>query len=734
MKINIREAEFLLENKSVKAAAAERILILNEIMGKNKDKPQPIRFSMMLSELLQRVSVPIEEYDLIAGRALDRELSDDEEALLERFLRSPDYPRRSAFLDSGHCTYSWGDVLELGLQGLKKRAEESLDRQTDEEKKAFLCGIIGVYTALENYISRYEAVAREKGMTDLADTLRRARTEKPSDFRTALQLLWIITLVNCAYITPNPTLTVGRLDKLLYPLYKKDIESGVLTAEQAERYITDYYCKHNLFMGRGEHQVGDASNSTTFNRMPNFDAPQYLPIAGRGDVNELTYLLAKCIQPRFKNPVIVVRYYKGMNTEHPELWRTLTEKALASSSMMFYNDDNVVSAYKRLGIPEEQCKRYEHFGCNWASIGDNSCWMQGGPGSIRYNAYESEAERREFAAKPYMRTNAEHGWAEDLNIALNDLADKEGVTIEDVYSGFFARMEDFIDRKLDSLARELQIRQRHPARALTYGDCFFTDSVKNAECFSAGAEYHFEFQSFQMFGTVADCFITVDKLVFIDKKLTLKELMQAVNDNFVGHERVLAMCRGVEKYGSNTPLTNAHARRLARTATDMVIEKSLPYMKKMKLFLEPCMQSDTWHLKYGETYGATPNGRPAGASFSQNSRPSNGSCVNGVTGMLSSMLSIPSDALVSGALNLDIQKSEFGGETGRARLDALLASYFNRGGLHAQVSCLDAEQLIEAQLSPAEHRDIRVRVTGYSGVFVDICKRLQDDIIERAKK
>ena len=252
MKINIREAEFLLENKSVKAAAAERILILNEIMGKNKDKPQPLRFSLMLSELLQRVSVPIEEYDLIAGRALDRELNNEEEALLERFLRSPDYPRRSAFLDSGHCTYSWGDVLELGLQGLKKRAEESLDRQTDEEKKAFLCGIIGVYTALENYISRYEAVAREKGMTDLADTLRRARTEKPSDFRTALQLLWIITLVNCAYITPNPTLTVGRLDKLLYPLYKKDIESGMLTAEQAESYITDYYCKHNLFMGRGE--------------------------------------------------------------------------------------------------------------------------------------------------------------------------------------------------------------------------------------------------------------------------------------------------------------------------------------------------------------------------------------------------------------------------------------------------------------------------------------------------
>ena len=733
---NIEEAEYLLSNKPLRSASAERILILNEIMGKNKELSQPKRFALMLRELLDRVSVPIEEYDIIAGRALDRELTEDEEAIFKSFIKSPDYPRRSAFLDSGHCTYSWQDVVELGLIGLKKRAEESLSKQTDTEKRDFLDGVIGVYSAIERYIERYEDTAKLKGMTALAETLRKARTEKPSDFVTALQLLWIVALIDCAYITPNPTLTVGRLDQLLYPLYKKDVESGRLTPEQAERYITDYYCKHNLFMGRGEHQVGNSENATTFDRMTNFDAPQYLLLAGTDEngnsaVNELTYLFARCIRPKFKNPVIVVRYYKGMDLEHPELWKILTEKALQSASMMFYNDDNVISAFKRLGIPDEQCRRYGHFGCNWASIGDNSAWMQGGPMSRHFRAYESDEERKEFSSKPYMRTNTEHGWPEDLNIILHGLADKEDVTIEDVYTAFFDRMGEFIDRKLRSLAHELEIRQRHPARVLTYGDCFFTDSVTNAECFSAGAEYHFEFQAFQMFGTVADSFITVDKLVFIDKKLTLKELMQAVDDNFVGHERVLNMVRRVEKYGSNTAFTNAHARRLSKTAMDMVIEKSKPYLKKMKLFLEPCMQSDTWHLKFGETYGATPNGRLAGASFSQNARPTNGACINGLTGMLNSMLSVPSDGLVSGALNLDIQQRDFRGESGRANFAALLSTYFNGGGLHAQVSCVNVEDLRDAQINPADHKDLRVRVTGYSGVFVDICKRLQDDIIDR---
>ena len=147
----------------------------------------------------------------------------------------------------------------------------------------------------------------------------------------------------------------------------------------------------------------------------------------------------------------------------------------------------------------------------------------------------------------------------------------------------------------------------------------------------------------------------------------------------------------------------------------------------------PSMQSDTWHLKYGEQYCATPDGRRANTPFSQNTRPSNGSCTNGLTGMFNSMLMLPSDGLASGALNLDVDEKQFDGEEGRALFATLLAVYFNRGGLHAQVSCTGAERLLKAQEEPENYRDIRVRVTGYSGIFVDMCKRLQDDVIERFK-
>lgn len=737
MKQNIEEAKWALIQKPLLATSAERILILNEFKSSYKELPQPLRFSKILSILLSRVSIPLENYDLIAGRCVDRELTDEEEAIFQEYIKSPDYLSKTLFWSSGHCTYSWEMLVSEGLSGLHSRVSAQRDQAKSYEKRMFLSAIVEIYEAIIAYVVRYANEAELRGMTELAKNLRTVATKAPDSFASALQLLWIVTMINCAYISENPTLTVGRLDQILYPLYQSDIEKGRLTREQAKNYITDYYCKHNLIMGRGEHQVGDATNSTTFQRITNFDAPQYLLLAGNDSngalaVNELTELFAECIVPEFKNPVIVIRYVKGMDKQSPKLWRTLCKRALESSSLMFYNDENVFSTFCRIGLDEKQARRYAHFGCNWCSPGDNSAWMLIGPSSLNYDVKLTSEEIKELNI-PYMRTNSPYSWPEDFVIVMRELADQDPdkVSIEDFYERFFARMSDFIDRKLAYLSKELSVRKRNPSSVITFGDCFFEESLKNAECFSAGAKYHFELQSFQMFGTVADCFIAVDQLVMIEKKLTLKELLAATDANFEGHDRALALCRNAEKYGMDTPLSNKHAQRLSHTACDMIIEKNRPYLEKEGLFLVPCMQSDTWHLKYGEGFGATPNGRLANTPYSQNARPSNGACTNGLTAMFNSMLSLPQDGLASGALNLDVDANAYAGENGLALFSALLAAYFNQGGLHAQVSATTADLLKKAKQSPSEHRDIRVRVTGYSGVFVDMCERLQDDIIAR---
>ena len=108
-----------------------------------------------------------------------------------------------------------------------------------------------------------------------------------------------------------------------------------------------------------------------------------------------------------------------------------------------------------------------------------------------------------------------------------------------------------------------------------------------------------------------------------------------------------------------------------------------------------------------------------------------GACTGGICAMFNSMLNLPSDGLVSGALNLDIDRKEFSNEDGASMFASILASYLNRGGLHAQVSSADIETLKDAMVNPHLHRDLRVRVTGYSGIFVDFCEKLQKDVIER---
>ena len=729
---NVTEAISALTDQPMFATSAERFLILDEIKGEYKHLPQPKRFARLLSILLERVSTPLEPYDLVAGRIVNRELSAEEEAHFQDFIAHPDYPSHSVMFSSGHCTYSWASAVTLGLDGLRKRVERRLAEPCDEDQRIFLESMIEIYDAIASFILRYATLAQEQGNAELAEALRQAAS-RPTTFRSALQFLWIVTLINCAYITENPTLTLGRMDQLLYPFYEQDLQVGCLTRDEAADLITDYYCKHNLIMGRGEHQLGDESNSTTFKRILNFDAPQYLLLAGtdedgRPAVNELTQLFADCIRPEFKNPVIVVRCFKGMDTLYPSLWLSLTEKSLHSAALMYYNDDNILAAYQRMGIPLQDAREYEHFGCNWPTLGHRCFWTQSSPRANKFGTL-TEAERPCLALS-VQRMKAEHSWPEVFVNVLNFLKEKE-TDMDEIYRLFFSQMADFADQKLGNYAIDLRARRRRPAAVLTFADCFADLSCERAGCLAAVADYFMAMQSFHMFGTVVDCFTTVDALVFREKKLSLARLLAAVEADFVGYADVLALCRKVEKYGSDSDLSNAHAYRLARTYSDLLTEKSKPYLDEMGLYLSPTLQSDTWHLKVGTLYGATPDGRRAHTAFSQNLRPANGSAVKGTTAMLRAVSALPQDAILSGALNLDINVADFAGK--EQLFSAMLGAYFNGGGLHAQVSALRPEDLLDARKNPEAHRDLRVRITGYSGVFVDLCETLQNDVIERFK-
>ena len=137
------------------------------------------------------------------------------------------------------------------------------------------------------------------------------------------------------------------------------------------------------------------------------------------------------------------------------------------------------------------------------------------------------------------------------------------------------------------------------------------------------------------------------------------------------------------------------------------------------------------HIRFGAETGATPDGRCAGEPLSENTSPYPGSCTEGITAMFRSIAKLPLDGINSGALNVRMQPRMVSGQAGLERLVGLLRTYFNMGGLQIQISLADTEELRDAQIHPEAHRDLMVRITGYSAVFIDMCEKAQDEIIRR---
>ena len=144
-----------------------------------------------------------------------------------------------------------------------------------------------------------------------------------------------------------------------------------------------------------------------------------------------------------------------------------------------------------------------------------------------------------------------------------------------------------------------------------------------------------------------------------------------------------------------------------------------------------CLETDMQHIRLGREVGATPDGRRAGEPISENSSPNPGAAVNGLTAMLRSVAKLPLERIHSGALNVRLRPDWFAGEEGLDRLAGVLRTYFDLGGLQVQLSLADVETLREAQRCPERHRDLMVRITGYSAAFVDMTREAQEEIIRR---
>jgi formate C-acetyltransferase len=413
----------------------------------------------------------------------------------------------------------------------------------------------------------------------------------------------------------------------------------------------------------------------------------------------LTELFLERVVPRFENPVVVFRY----TPETPESVSLLVcEKMRANASVMVYNDENVIPAMVHAGIAEGDAITYTMHGCNWPDV----------PG----------IERR-FC----------HCAAELPRYVLDTLGDADSrlESIDDVYEGVAARFRKEIERACDRLREERRRWDELSPGPLRADDCFLDGPIAQARSWQfGGLKYDQVTCPVWSLATASDSLAALDELVFQSKAVPLDALKEALRADFAGCEHLRKRCLNAPKFGRDDSRADGHAVRLL----DMVLQETDRASRLDSddpVIVFRCLETDMAHIRFGKGLGATPDGRRAGQPTSENTSPYPGSATKGITGLLRSVAKLPLRRVHSGALNVRLQPRLSAGEEGLARLANLLRTYFDMGGLQVQLSFADVQELRDAQANPERHRDLMVRITGYSAAFVDMSAAAQEEIIRR---
>jgi len=704
----IAEGLYSIREKDIRSATLERLRISWEADEFVRELPQQLQLGEGLYYLLDNISVPVSPDDLILGRITEEVPDKDGEALLKKTAEEWRRGIPRWMPDGGHETFAWERLLSFGLPGLESFAQGELSRRITAGETGqhldFLRGAIRIYQAFRNYARRYALSAHEMGLNAQAETCSAIAERTPETFAEALQLMWLVGVVYCTMGAVNPTLTFGRVDELLLDFYQADLEAGRITYQEAGALIEDFYCKNNVVLGRGEHQMsGGTEKDTGWLRNLTYDAPQYIVLGGqRRDgsavANELTQLFLERIVPGFENPVVVFRY---TSDTRDDIWRVVCDKLRDNSSLLVYNDEDVIPAMIQCGIDERDAVTYTMHGCNWPDIPGIERSLGGCSISLPHQALRAI------------------------------MGGEEPKSIDEVYERFVNLIRPEIEASCEGLRKRREDWDNAAPGNLRIDDCFFDGPIARARSWTMGSlQYSTLIAPIRFIATAADCFSAVDELVFSSKTIPMNELRQALTDDFAGHEALRQLCLNAPKFGQDDDRADKHAVRLLNTVTEEFDRASCLGTPDQVIVLR-CLTTDMGHIGAGAGLGATPDGRHAGKPVSDNMSPNPGACKRGITAMFRSAAKLPLDRINSGPMNVRIQRRLVAGEEGLSRLTALLRTYFDMGGLQVQISVADTDELRDAQMNPEAHRDLMVRITGYSAVFIDMCPKAQDEIIRR---
>lgn len=630
----------------------------------------------------------------------------------------------NVFDTQGHLVIGINKVIETGFKGVKEKAQQVMKTVKDPGKKKFLEAVMICCDATKMFAERFAELAeemassvkdsvRKEELLRMAENCRWVPWNPPRSFHEACQFLWFTQVIAAISYGVGLIGAVGRVDQYLYPYYKKDIDAGKITREQALELVEELLIKfsYNLLLlpSFGKHTASELGADE--------DALTVGGVGRNGEdaTNELSYVwMDACKSMKNMTNTFTIRV-SGKSSD--EWLEKIAEVYSVTSGPAIFNDDMVIPALVNNGTELEDARDYAVIGCVEPTSAGNTFGCTSGNDISLVGILEMVLTNGMIRMLG-RRTGADTG------------DPRKFTSFKQVMDAFKKQIKHNVEVIYQLVEIKDEVYAEHypnPYISATLEGC-----VENAmDMTQGGAKYNFNSISGRGLGTTTDSLAALKKIVFEDRYVTMNELIDALETNFRGKkgERLRqTLINRAPKYGNDDNYADKIAREIAGTFCDIVMSKKAwrggPY--RASFF------SYGMHVLDGSLLGATPNGRKAREPTSNSLSPSNGVEKNGPTAILKSCAKIDHTKIANGcALNIKLLPMLLRDQERRKKLASLLKAYFKLGGSEVQLNVVDTQTLRDAQKHPEKYRDLVVRVSGYNAYFTDLGKAIQDDIIAR---
>lgn len=654
---------------------------------------------------------------------------DDPDGLNSRFIVN----ETSSFRSSIQWVHDYEKILKRGFGGIKAEALEKIEALDplspfdNVEKKPFLEGIVIVCDAIITWARRHSELAAELAKKE-SDPVRKAELEKMAEicahvpehpartFHEAVQSQWFTQMFSRIEQKTGTIVSNGRMDQYFYPYYQADVEAGILDDEKALELLECLWVGMAQFIDLYVSPTGGAFNEgyahweavTIGGQTPE----------GRDATNELTYMFLKS---KREFPLHYPDLAARIHSRSPERYLADVAETIKDGSGFpkLINDEEVVPLYVSKGATFAEAYDYAVSGCTEARMPNRDTYTSGG-------AYINFVAALEMVL--HNGKMLKHG---DEVLGLETGNPLEMNSWDEFWNAYEKQHHHFLKTAFYQQYVINNLRAKHFAQPmgsamhdLCMKHCVDLHTPQIPEGINMG---YFEHMGL---GTLVDSLCAIKKLVFEDKKLTMKEVIEACDCNFEGKEDVRQLLMTAPCYGND----DEYADEVANKVDSLNVLYGQKYAKELGMHNDVRYVPFTSHVPFGKVVGASANGRYAWTALSDGSSASHGADHNGPTAVLLSNYTSKNYGHRDRAarmLNIKFTPKCVEGEEGTDKLVSFIRTFCDLKLWHVQFNVINKDTLIAAQKDPEKYRSLIVRIAGYSAYFVDLSPDLQNDLIAR---